>query len=177
MRFRFLLPLILFFVISCDESSEKDKIDAFVASHSNIVCDDEGCRGTYVGPEYKFQSDVAHQFSNLMCDRVGAHLKKLYHSKKYRTVHMTEIEMSTKGMGSGNVEYKLSIPFLYAIDAEDATTAFDHAGGWGHAPELDARLSELRSTLLPGSSFEIRYLKTSEGLEEYFIQWKHKEIQ
>ena len=48
--------------------------------------------------------------------------------------------MSTKGMGSGNVIYKLSIPFVRVSEKCDAYTSFDHVGGWNHSPTLTERL-------------------------------------
>ena len=50
---------------------------------STISCNEEGCTGMYVGPEFdnskpNGKKDIAHQFSNKISDRVGNELKKLY---------------------------------------------------------------------------------------------------
>ncbi len=47
-----------------------------------------------------------------MSDAVGDQLKALYNSGDYSKVDFPKIKMSTEGMGSGNVIYNLSIPFL-----------------------------------------------------------------
>jgi hypothetical protein len=149
-----------------------------------IVCDENGCSGTYIGPEFDNtkpagKQDVAHQFSNEMCNKVGDKLKELYNSGKYKKVNFTSIEMTTVGMdGTGDVTYYLKIPFIDVSTKCDAYTSFDHVGGWGHTPDLTNRKSQLASGLLPGEQLDISNLiKTPEGLEEYWIQWKNKNTQ
>ncbi|GAB5557930.1 MAG: hypothetical protein SchgKO_21430 [Schleiferiaceae bacterium] len=149
---------------------------------SNIICDENGCQGIYVGPEFVLGaeggSDVAHQFSNTMCWRVGDELKALYADKKYSRVDFKNIEMSTVGMGSGTVEYFLRIPFERVEDPCDAYTSFDHVGGWNHTPALTSRKKQLEGVILPGESLYISDLKTTpEGLEEYWIQWNNAKVQ
>jgi len=49
---------------------------------------------------------------------------------------------------------------------------------WGHTPELEIRKRELKKALLPGEELAISPLKsTQEGLQEYWIQWKNKDLQ
>lgn len=144
-----------------------------------ITCTDSFCEGTYTGPEFTNFSDVAHQFSNTMSEVVGDQLKKLYKSKKFVKVDFSRIQMSTEGMNSlGDVEYKLYFPFELVSSACQAYTSFDHVGGWGHTPELSQRKNALKNVLLPGEKLEISELKTTkEDLQEYWIQWKNKELQ
>ncbi|GAB5475352.1 MAG: hypothetical protein Mars2KO_34510 [Maribacter sp.] len=144
----------------------------------NIACSDGGCEGIYTGPEFVNGADVAHQFSNAMAAKVGDHLKKHYDEGNYAKVDFSTISMSTKGMGSGTVEFKLSIPFVRVATKCEAFTSFDHVGGWNHEPALSRRKKELHPLLMKGHSLNISDLKTTpEGLQEYWIQWKHKKQQ
>ena len=150
-----------------------DKLDS-----SSITCNDTSCEGAYTGVEFHEGSDIAHQFSNHMCRRVGDQLKALYRSGHYAKVDLENIEMSTKGMGSGKVVYKLVIPFERVSAKCDAYTSFDHVGGWGHAPALAKRKGELKTALIPGDSLNISTPKTTpEGLQEYWIQWRNRSVQ
>lgn len=143
-----------------------------------IDCTDKECSGTYVGVEFINTDDVAHQFSNRMSQKVGDKLKELYKNGKYSKVDFSKIKMSTEGMGSGKVVYKLTIPFKTVQEKCQAFTSFDHAGGWNHAPELALRKSQLKSALLPNEKLDISELmQTREGLQEYWIQWKNKDLQ
>ena len=145
---------------------------------SNISCTENGCNGTYIGPEFNEMGDIAHKFSNTMSGKVGDKLKELYRQGKYKKVDLNNIRMSTDGMGSGNVTYKLFIPFIDVQNNCDAYTSFEHVGGWNHTPELNRRISELSGVLLPGDEFDISNLKrTKEGLQEYWIQWRNKQVQ
>jgi len=145
---------------------------------SEIVFTDSSCCGTYIGPEFIKGDDVAHQFSNKMCDSVGVKLKALYKAAKYSKVDFSKIVMTTEGMGSGNVTYKLTIPFINVKEKCEAFTSFDHVGGWNHAPALSGRKAQLKSALMKNDSLNISgLLKTKEGLREYWIQWRNKEMQ
>jgi hypothetical protein len=148
------------------------------AKADTISCTDTGCQGTYYGPEFVDGRDVAHQFSNTMSAQVGDKLKELYKRKKYAQVDFSSIEMSTKGMGSGTVQYSLSIPFLFVNMPCEAYTSFDHVGGWNHVPALHARKAQLSKALMEGETLYLSDLKTTpEGLQEYWIQWKNKKTQ
>jgi hypothetical protein len=148
------------------------------SNESHIECSNNGCEGTYTGPEFINGSDVAHQFSNEISKEVGDKLKQLYADGKYSKVDFSNITMSTKGMGSGHVIYKLSISFERVSQKCDAYTSFDHVGGWNHSPALSSRKKQLQSALLKGDKLDISDLKTTpEGLQEYWIQWKNKEVQ
>lgn len=150
------------------------------------VCSESGCSGTYRGPEFVNGSDVAHQYSNTITKYVASKLKELHSSKKYVKVDLKNIKMITKGMGSGNVEYYINIPFVSASDKCDAMTGFAHVGGWGHTPALNARKSEILSYIPQGKNENVvlnnnlyisPLIRTPEGLQEYWIQWKHKDYQ
>lgn len=176
---KFLLAsTILLLFTSCNPGKSEDATKAFLSENSKITCTDGGCYGEYVGPEFRDGVDLAHRFSNLMCSKVGDKLKSLYRQGKYNRVRLDAIQMSTTGMGSGIVKYELNIPFWQLSQKCLATTAFDHVGGWGHKPELQKRLKELEGELLFDDYLDVSELyRTSEGLQEYWIQWRHKEVQ
>jgi len=143
-----------------------------------ISCTDDLCYGTYRGPEFINGSDIAHQFSNTMSVVVGDKLKELFDKKKYSKVDFFKIHMTTKGMGTGNVNYELKIPFVRVLSRCESYTSFDHVGGWNHAPELEKRKAQLAKALLDNDQLDISpLLRTTEGLQEYWIQWRHKEKQ
>ncbi len=146
---------------------------------TTFSCTAAGCAGTYTGPEFSRFSDVAHQFSNTMSRVVGDKLKELYAKKNYVKVNFSGIQMSTEGMnGVGDVEYSLYFPFESVSSECHAYTSFDHVGGWDHTPELELRKMALKKAVLPGEELAISPLMTTrEGLQEYWIQWKNKEVQ
>lgn len=168
-----LIALLALFSLGCSNSPAQKQ-----EPKTEIECDDEGCRGVYVGPEFIKGSDVAHQFSNTMSHHVGEKLKELYGSGDYVKVDLNHIKMTTKGMGSGIVTYTLNVPFIRVSEKCLAYTSFDHSGGWNHTPAIHARKEQLSKALLPGEKLDISpLLKTPEGLEEYWIQWKNKDTQ
>lgn len=163
-------------LISCKESIKEEIVQ--VSDLNKIICTDESCYGTYSGPEFVNGSDIAHQFSNKMSAAVGDNLKRLYDLKKYSKVDFAKIEMTTQGMGSGKVEYKLIVPMMSVEEKCLAYTSFDHVGGWNHIPELQNRIDQLKPVLIHGEKLNISDLKrTNEGLQEYWIQWKNKDKQ
>ena len=153
------------------------------------LCTDNGCTGKYTGCEFvdeetQFKlgltgTDIAHNYSNLMCKYVGLKLKELYRAGKYSKVDFRNIKMTTKGMDDGDdyVEYTVSIPFKRLATAYEAMTGFDHSGGWGHPPEIEKRKYQLLHTkrrIVKNQKLYVSGLKTTpEGLQEYWIQWKH----
>ena len=176
MRYLFTLVTLTFCLLSCNRKTKKPL--AIVTNKNEINCFDTGCEGAYEGPEFVDGSDIAHQFSNTMSGIVGDKLKELYRKGKYRKVDFPKIQMSTKGMGSGNVVYKLAIPFVTVKDKCEAYTSFDHVGGWNHGPALSKRKIQLSNSLMDGDSLHISSLKTTpEGLQEYWIQWRNKTTQ
>ena len=148
------------------------------AQTSKIECDSNKCYGQYTGPEFVDGSDIAHQFSNQIANRVGEKLKELYKNKDYKKVDFSNITMTTEGMGKGLVIYELEIPFVKVKSKCEAYTSFDHCGGWNHTPALERRKLELKSALLKNKELDISpLLKTQEGLQEYWIQWQNKIVQ
>lgn len=162
--------------LSCQKNTEATTVET--QKEHNIICTDNSCSGSYTGPEFINRSDIAHQFSNTMSGVVGDHLKELYRKGVYSKVDFSKIKMTTKGMGSGQVTYFLSIPFIQVENKCDAYTSFDHVGGWNHAPALQQRKNRLSRLLRENEQLDISDLKkTPEGLQENWIQWKHKEVQ
>ena len=143
-----------------------------------ITCADSSCFGKYIGREFVNGSDIAHHFSNKRAEAVGDKLKELYNTHKFSKVDFENIQMSTKGMGTGKVTYELVIPFVRVSTKCTAYTSFDHSGGWNHYPAIKKRKERLNKVLLPGNSLNISELKTtSEGLQEFWIQWRNKDLQ
>lgn len=160
--------LLFITLTSCSKNTQPAK----------IICTDNGCEGKYMGPEFVNGEDVAHQFSNTMSKKVGDKLKEMYISGKYVKVDFYRIVMSTKGMGSGSVTYKLRIPFKDVQEKCRAFTSFDHVGGWNHAPALTERVAHLQYALMEGETLDVSpLLVTKEGLQEHWIQWKNKVVQ
>lgn len=173
----FVLLLISLCFFGCTQNESPTK-QSQQKQNIPIVCDDNGCSGTYHGSEFIRGSDVAHQFSNDMSEKVGNQLKALYKNGNYSKVDFSNIVMTTEGMGSGKVIYSLSIPFERVEQACDAYTSFDHVGGWNHTPALVARKKQLQPALMKGEKLDVSNLKiTPEGLQEYWIQWKNKHVQ
>ena len=161
---------------SCNKSEKPVAITSQISE--KIICNTSQCEGFYEGPEFINNEDVAHQFSNKMSAKVGDKLKELYQSKNYSKVDFENIKMSTDGMGSGNVKYKLVIPFVKVENKCEACTSFDHVGGWNDLPELEERKLQLQNILMKGDSLRISSLKTTpEGLQEYWIQWRNLNFQ
>jgi len=147
---------------------------------SSPTISDNGFVGTYKGPEFNQNGDIAHQFVNTASNLIGRKLKELYNKGKYSKVNFDNIVMTTKGMGTGSVEFYLKIPFERVNTECDAFTSFDHRGGWGHGEgyKLDDLKRELGSAPTKGTSLDISDIKkTPEGLVEYFAQWKNPKYQ
>ncbi len=167
MKLLFYIYLISIFQMSCETDKNKD---SEILEKDGIECTENGCRGTYKGAEFINGEDIAHQFSNKICNTVGNKLKEFYNENKYKKVDFTSIEMTTQGMGTGKVIYTLYIPFISVDSKCEAYTSFDHVGGWNHTPALNRRLKELEHVTMKGHSLEISKLnKTTEGLQEYWI--------
>lgn len=175
------------FIITESEKSEIRKMYGLITEQAQTpICSNGGCSGKYTGPEFDNSGDVAHKYSNTITQYVAAKLKELYRSGIYVKVNFGGIKMTTKGMGSGNVTYTVVIPFISVSDKCVAATGFAHVGGWNHTPELNNRRNEILNYIPPGKSenvvlnneLEVSQLtKTPEGLEEYWIQWKHRDYQ
>jgi hypothetical protein len=174
------LSILLLFILLASSTciSNKKTFDFQTVETHEIICTDVSCSGKFIGREFVNGSDIAHQFSNKMSKAVGDKLKELYHTEKFSKVDFENIQMSTKGMGTGNVTYELTIPFIRVTNKCAAYTSFDHSGGWNHYPAIKKRKERLSKVLLPGDSLDISPLKTtSEGLQEFWIQWRNKDIQ
>ena len=203
----FLSLMFAALLLACSGGNSKSRINNFQSHSSEIrqgklskapvfnyqidtpICNDNGCTGKYAGVEFvdeehQFKlgltgTDIAHNYSNLMCKYVGKKLKQLYREGKYSKVDFRNIKMTTKGMDDGDdyVEYTLSIPFKRVENASQAMTGFDHSGGWGHPPEIEKRKYQLLHTkrrIVKNQRLYVSALKsTPEGLQEYWIQWKH----
>lgn len=180
MNFQMRIFIILTILVSLLQGCINPKKDlaSDLLQENKVTCTKKSCQGTYKGPEFINGSDIAHQFSNTMSAKVGDQLKALYESGNYSKVDFSKIEMTTEGMGSGTVTYYLSIPFISVEEKCEAYTSFDHVGGWNHTPALQERKNQLKNALMKGHQLNISDLKTTkEGLQEYWIQWKHKVVQ
>jgi hypothetical protein len=174
--FFFILLLLVLASSTCKTNHVNSKPQE--ESNHQITCTDGSCFGKYSGQEVINGSDIAHQFSNKMSKAVGDKLKELYQTEKFSKVDFEYIQMSTKGMGTGKVTYELVIPFARVSTKCDAYTSFDHSGGWNHYPAITKRKERLNKVLLSGDSLDISQLKTTpEGLQEFWIQWRNKDLQ
>lgn len=175
--------LLMMSFLTCGNNSKKPILKV-MSNRNDFEVSDSLCRGVYTGEEFNSKNgDIAHQYSNVMSKIVGDQLKKLYIEGKYSKVDFQNISMTTKGMNDGDnyVEYELVIPFIRVKEKCDAMTAFDHSGGWGHVPDIEKRKEGFYSSekkVLVGNILEISDLKTTkEGLQEYWLQWKHVDYQ
>ena len=147
-----------------------------------MVCTDSFCKVNYSGPEFTIHKgeiiDTAHRMSNLISGEVGKKLKNLYNKKKYAKVDLKKIRMTSIDMDKlGSVKLEIFIPFKRVKNPCEASTGFDHSGGWGHNPEIKDRKKDL-SGIAVCEELEISPLiKTPENFQEYWIQWKHKDFQ
>ena len=183
--FLLFLGVILFSCIN-DKNKNNSHTKTLVSISETPVCSDKKCTGKYTGVEFNNQiekNDVAHQYSNIMSKAVGDQLKKLYLESKYSKVDFDHIVMKTSGMGEGNnqVVYEIEIPFIEVENKCEAMTGFDHSGGWGHLPDIEGRKEDLlngKTNIVLKKSLDISPLKnTPEGLQEYWIQWRHSDYQ
>ncbi|MBC2846089.1 hypothetical protein [Winogradskyella flava] len=169
--------IIVAIICTCCSNTQNNSITN-QSKDNNVVCTENGCKGTYHGKEFIKNSDIAHQFSNTMSAKVGDQLKVLYKTGNYSKVDFANIVMTTEGMGSGTVTFHLSIPFIKVNKKCEAYTSFDHVGGWNHAPALKERKIQLKDAVMKGHKLDISDLKTTkQGLQEYWIQWKNKVTQ
>ena len=174
--FFFILLLLVLASSTCKTNHVTSKPQE--ESNHQITCTDGSCFGKYSGQEVINGSDIAHQFSNKMSKAVGDKLKELYQTEKFSKVDFENIQMSTKGMRTGIVTYELVIPFARVSTKCAAYTSFDHSGGWNHYPAITKRKERLNKVLLSGDSLDISQLKTTpEGLQEFWIQWRNKDLQ
>jgi hypothetical protein len=191
-------------IISESEKNDIRKMYGLIKEQAETpTCNDNGCSGKYVGPEFKDDKDVAHQYSNVITKAVATKLKELYTKGKFVKVNFDGIKLSTKGMGSGNVEYEVEIPFTSVQNKCEARTGFGHVGGWGHEgagvskrkseiyndvktdpttkkPIFDQKGNQIRTNPVVGTIQDMEESKrtsTPEGLVEYWIQWKHSDYQ
>lgn len=176
------------FIITESEKNKIRKMYGLIMEQAETpVCNDAGCSGTYKGPEFDDNGDVAHKYSNTMATAVGIKLKELYDAGTYVKVDMEKIKMSAtsvhNGENSNPTVVTITIPFVKVTDKCEAYTSFDHVGGWGHTPELDRRKTELKKLLIPGETFDVSEEKNTNpnspnfpngSLNEYWIQWKEK---
>jgi hypothetical protein len=173
--------LLLF---SCTDNKE-DKIkkqNREIKKDLIIVCTDSFCSLNYSGPEFTIQKgeiiDTAHRMSNLISGEVGKKLKSLFDKKKYAKVDLKNIRMTSIDMDNlGSVKLEIFIPFKRVKNPCEASTSFDHSGGWDHDPEIEERKKKLLGIAVCEELEISPLIRTPENFQEYWIQWKHKEFQ
>ncbi len=147
-----------------------------------IVCNDSFCKVNYSGPEFTIQKgeiiDTAHRMSNLISGEVGKKLKSLFDKKKYTKVDLKNIRMTSIDMNNlGSVKLEIFIPFKRVKNPCEASTGFDHSGGWDHDPAIEKRKKQLLGIAVCEQLEISSLIKTPENFQEYWIQWKHKDFQ
>ncbi|MBA6316347.1 hypothetical protein [Cellulophaga baltica] len=83
MKIIFYTFLFSLFQLNCIAQKNKNNTHKSKASQK-VECTDNDCSGTYAGPEFIDQQDIAHQFSNAMSAAVGDQLKKFYSKKNIK---------------------------------------------------------------------------------------------
>ncbi len=179
-----LLFTIYLILLSCEEEKLKNKIDKKKSEKINtksieLICNDSFCEVKYDGLEFINYNgeiiDTAHRMSNLISGEVGKKLKLLFDEKKYSKVDLNKIKMTSEGMDNvGDVKLEIFIPFKRVKKKCDAATAFDHSGGWDHAPEIEKRIKNLSEIAVCKKLEVSKLIKTPENFQEYWIQWKHE---
>ena len=176
-----ILPIsTIVFFLGCTEKEKSKFNQEFKDNGYSIYCNDEGCRGKYVGKSYvKLKGlkgddtyDIAHQFSNKMCTVVGNELKDLFLIQKYSKVDLKNITMSVKGQRTRIVTYELFIPFK-RVQGQYAATSFDHRGGWNENRHTKQSVEEA-FTKPYYTNLEISTFQKSSELTEMWIQWMDK---
>jgi hypothetical protein len=147
-----------------------------------IVCNDSFCKVNYSGPEFTIHKgeiiDTAHRMSNLISGEVGKKLKILFNNKKYTKVDLKNIRMTSIDMNNlGSVKLEIFIPFKRVKNPCEASTGFDHSGGWDHDPAIEKRKKQLLGIAVCEQLEISSLIKTTENFQEYWIQWKHKDFQ
>ncbi|MFM7637833.1 MAG: hypothetical protein ACKO5W_08190 [Crocinitomicaceae bacterium] len=193
--------LIAVYSFSCSSSEEKESVQSskaketlddykddtptFVAEVKTEIKENY-LFFSYKGPEFAVvngqMNDTAHRLSNYAARITGDQLKKLFKEGKYSKVDLSRILMKTKGMDNkDSVHYTLKIPLIRVKSACAAFTSFDHSGGWNHSPDLKKRLEDLKKlgrTTVHCNSLRVSKLYiTNENLQEYWIQWKNRQLQ
>jgi len=160
--------------------TEKEKIPK--PKYDSIRISDAGLVGYFKGPEFNEDGDVGHQFSNTVARTVGQYLKEAYTHQRYLKVDFNKIKITTKGLDQkDNVHYTMNMPFVKVSKCQ-AFTGIEHCGSWNDQPMviLNRRMTELTEKLKSKYSIgkmEQKFIRTPEGLVEYWIQFKHKDYQ
>ena len=178
------LTLSTLLLFSCSSPKKEEVKTTKVKPEKDLVmvCTDSFCKVNYSGPEFTIHKgeiiDTAHRMSNLISGEVGKKLKSLFDKKKYAKVDLKKIRMTSIDMDNlGSVKLEIFIPFKRVKNPCEASTGFDHSGGWDHDPEIEERKKKL-SGIAVCEELEISPLiKTPENFQEYWIQWKYKEFQ
>ncbi len=180
-KYILLFSLTFLVLFSCKEKSKDEKMTKKLnrVKPINIICNDSFCKVNYNGPEFVINDteiiDTAHRMSNLISNKVGKKLKQLFDEKKYSKVDLEKIRMSSIDMDNlGSVKLEIFIPFKRVKKKCDAATAFDHSGGWDHAPEIENRIKNLSEIAVCKKLEVSQLIKTPENFQEYWIQWKHE---
>jgi hypothetical protein len=177
------LTLSALLLFSCS-STKKEVKNTKIKPEKNLVlvCNDSFCSVNYSGPEFTFHKgeiiDTAHRMSNLISEEVGKKLKSLFDNKKYAKVDLKKIRMTSIDMDNlGSVKLEIFIPLKRVKNPCEASTGFDHSGGWNHDPEIEKRKKKLSGIALCEELEISSLIKTPENFQEYWIQWKHKDFQ
>lgn len=150
-------------------------------NYDSIVLSDRGFKGYYQGPEFNEQGDIAHQFSNKVANQIGNYLKEAYRKKTYLKIDFKHIKIVTRGLDQeDSVYYLIEIPFQPAGHCS-AHTGIEHCGSWNYQPKLflNQRLKKQKQSLTKISvgKMDCHFFTSSEGFQEYWIAFRHKDYQ
>jgi hypothetical protein len=169
-------------VLGKNQSMETEEEKIPKPKYDSIRISDTGLIGYFKGPEFDEDGDIGHQFSNTVAKIVGQYLKEAYTNERYLKVNFNKLKITTKGLDQkDSVHYIMEMPFLKVSKCK-AFTGIEHCGSWNDQPMiiLDERMTELTTNLKSKYSvgkMEQKFIRTPEGLVEYWIQFKHKDYQ
>ena len=165
-----------------NKKETQEQATSTAIKYDSITISDHGLTGYFNGPEYNEQGDIAHQFSNKVANQVGEYLKVRYTKKCYLKIELDQVKITTKGLDQkDSVYYAIEMPFK-RVKQCDAFTGIEHCGSWNYQPKLflNRRFNTLKEHLAADWSvgkMEYKFYKSTEGFQEYWIQFKHKDYQ
>lgn len=133
----------------------------------------------YQGPDFYAGDDVAHQLSNYVADTLGKYLKEQFKTGKFKKIDFEKTVISIQSIGQDSSAYSIKMPMV-KVDESQAMTCIDHRGSWvNNVQQIEFDLREFLAALKEQGYFGIekKRFETESGLYEYWIQFKHPDLQ
>jgi hypothetical protein len=134
---------------------------------------------SYRGADFVNRVDVAHRLSNYVADTLGKYLKMEYKLGNYKKIDFESTKIETNKYHPDSVFYTIEMP-LISVSKCDAFTCIDHRGSWAsRIKKTDSDLQEFitKISIHPSHKAEVKLFRTEFGLYEYWVQFRHPEIQ